>query len=621
MPSFLSPLFLAGAAAAAVPIVLHLLRREPEPRLKFPAVKLLKQAPVERTRKRRLRELILLALRVATLLLLALAFARPYFASGAALGSSGMTIVALDISFSMSAPGRFARAQSLAKEAIRRAAGIDSVGVLTFADRAEIVTQPSGDRELALAAVDRVEPGFGGTRYRAGLNAAAQALDGRRGTIVVVTDLQEAGWDAGDRATVPDTATVEVKDVGAVPANVAVTAVRVAGERVAATLRNDGAGREVRVRLALDGRSAGEVSASLPADGSVEVPLAPRGRAATAAVSVDDPSGLQADNTRFAVFDGSGRPRLLLVTSNGDPARDAFYVNRALGAAGAAGASFDVEIVSAAQLSAYDQAKLERDAAVLVVSTRGLERRGRESLARYVERGGGILVAAGPDVDGEVASDLLGNAAPLQIAGDPTATMRALAPADVRHPVFQAFDAGAPALGLVRFRTVARIGGRDCQTLARFTTSEPALIECASGEGRGLVFASDLDNRWNDFPLHPTFVAFAQEAVRYLSSARPRSADLVVGAEGAPAAPGIVRLPQDGVERPVAVNVDPRESDPARMSIDEFQAAVTRLKAAGEADARMEASQQEERQHLWQYVLVLMVLALGIEGMIASRTA
>ena len=70
MISFLSPLFLAAAATAAVPIVLHLLKREPEPRVKFAAVKLLKRAPVELTEKRHLRELILLLLRVAGAMLL-----------------------------------------------------------------------------------------------------------------------------------------------------------------------------------------------------------------------------------------------------------------------------------------------------------------------------------------------------------------------------------------------------------------------------------------------------------------------------------------------------------------------------------------------------------------------
>src|SRR5436190_10562996 len=101
MLSFLSPLFLAGAAAAAVPIVLHLLKREPEARLKFAAVKLLKRAPVEHTARHRLRELVLLALRVAALVLLAVAFARPFFVSGGAATVSGVTIVALDTSYSL----------------------------------------------------------------------------------------------------------------------------------------------------------------------------------------------------------------------------------------------------------------------------------------------------------------------------------------------------------------------------------------------------------------------------------------------------------------------------------------------------------------------------------------
>jgi hypothetical protein len=78
--SFLSPLFLVAAVAAAVPILLHLFHRKTEVVIDFPAVRLLTRAPVQQHRRRRLRELILLALRVTALMLLALSFARPYFA-------------------------------------------------------------------------------------------------------------------------------------------------------------------------------------------------------------------------------------------------------------------------------------------------------------------------------------------------------------------------------------------------------------------------------------------------------------------------------------------------------------------------------------------------------------
>ena len=69
------------------------------------------------------------------------------------------------------------------------------------------------------------------------------------------------------------------------------------------------------------------------------------------------------------------------------------------------------------------------------------------------------------------------------------------------------------------------------------------------------------------------------------------------------------------------MNVDPRESDPARLSVAEFEAAVTRLKNAGTAESSIEARQQEDRQHLWRYALGLMIAVLVLEGMVASRTA
>ena len=92
-----------------------------------------------------------------------------------------------------------------------------------------------------------------------------------------------------------------------------------------------------------------------------------------------------------------------------------------------------------------------------VLSSRGLERRAREHLARYVASGGGLLIAAGPDVDGEVVADVLGTGGPLEIKGADSETL-ALAPADVR----QLYDAGRyqdVVVAFVRFRNMARERG------------------------------------------------------------------------------------------------------------------------------------------------------------------
>ena len=629
MLTFLAPAFLAGALAAAIPLVLHLLKREPEPRVKFAAVKLLKQAPVEYTERRHLRELLLLALRIGTFVLLALAFARPFLPSGAALASSGTTIVALDTSFSLSAPGRFERAKQMAKDAIARVPSSDSVGVVTFADVAEIVAKPGEDRVLAASAVDRAEVGFGATRYRAALSAAAQTLAGRAGTIVVVTDLQESGWDAGDRASIPEGAKIEIVDVGEPPPNLAVTSVRALTDRLVATVRNSAPrARDARLHLTIDGRPAGDATVTLAPNQSADATFAGAPRGTAAAVAVDDPDGLQADNVRYVVLNGAKPPSVLLVTGSGDAGRDAFYVQQALAAGGPAGNGYNVASIGAGALSSTDSDSLGQHPAVLLLSTRGLERRGREALAAYARSGGGLLIAAGSDVDGDVIAGVLGQGSTLRVAANAAKPApRVLAPADARHPVFQRFAATAATFGLVTFQNATRISGTDCQTLARFTTGETALLECPAGEGRALVLASDLDNRWNDFPLHASFVPFLHEAVRYLGSARAHAVEYLVADAPAAArrAPGVVTIADtarpNAAPRRIAVNVDPRETDPARLSVDDFQSAVTRLKDAGASEARVEARQQEDSQHLWQYALALMTVLLVAEGLLAAKTA
>jgi hypothetical protein len=153
---------------------------------------------------------------------------------------------------------------------------------------------------------------------------------------------------------------------------------------------------------------------------------------------------------------------------------------------------------------------------------------------------------------------------------------------------------------------------------------DPALVDCAHGEGRVLVLASDLDNRWNDFPLHATFVPFVHALVRYLGSARSAASAFLIGDQSSPVhvdAPGVKSIEINGASRLVAVNVDARESDPARMSADEFRAAITRMKEPGTSFIRPETREQEARQHIWQYLLMVMVAVLVMESLVARRTA
>jgi hypothetical protein len=446
-----------------------------------------------------------------------------------------------------------------------------------------------------------------------------------------VTDLLESGWDAGDRATVPESATIEVADVGALPPNWTVTSARVSGGRILASIRNSApASRQARVHLVVSGaetnRPAGDTTIPVAANQSSEVSFpVPPGKSAS--VVVEDRDGIDGDNARFVVLANAGRPKVLIVTPSGDVGREAFYLQQALIATGPDGNAYDVQGVATPELASWNQPRIGAYTAIVLTATKGLERHGRELIAQYLKGGGGVLLTAGADVDGDIVAETLAGQR-VTIVAPSTAErdmqVRSFAPSDGRHPVFRSFGAGQSALGLVQFHRVSAVRAEGCQTLARFTSGEAALIDCAPGDGRALVMASDLDNRWNDFPLHSTFVPFVHEVTHYLSGAHPVASEYLVDSlpAGLAPTPGVVPLTSaTGEPRLVAVNIDPAETVPGRLTAEEFETAVTRLKNVAVNEQRANAREQEDRQHIWQYVLALMVAMLMVESAIAMRAS
>jgi hypothetical protein len=617
---FLSPLFLAGAAAVAIPIAIHLFYRRTEPVVNFAATRYLKRAPVEQAQRRRLRELLLLALRVTALLLLALAFARPYISQSAAALTARGTMVLIDTSVSMSGPGQFERARALADQVVRNAPAGDVVGVMSFGAGTTIVAPLSVDRARARAAIASVVVDAGATRYRAALARAAEEFGDRSGRIVVVTDLQQTGWDSADQGGLPDRLTVEIDAVEGPSSNLALTGVRVDGTEAVAIVQNYSP-RQVagEIVFTMDDRRIGATAVSMPAGGSAEARLSVEGQGAgRLSAAVNDRAGYAADNVRYAVLDPADAPLIVAVTASGNPA-EAFYLDRAVGISEGPG-GFRFRLVSGPAFSDLQPDALAEASVVVILGTRGLEQRGREMLAGFVRAGGGLLITAGPDVDPAIIKGALNGVVETSWRDRTPAPLR-FAPDDSRHPVFRVFG-GVGTLGNVSFsRAVLVNPGTAADVVARYSDGSPALVEERTGVGRVLVFASDINDRWNDLPLQPAFVPFVHETLRYLTSSRAAKAEYFVGelpgAEGL--TPGVVALKNEARARRVAVNVDPRESDPARMSPDDFRAGISRLNASAARAASTEARGQEDGQRLWQYALLMMVVSLAAEGMLGRR--
>jgi hypothetical protein len=593
--SFLSPLFLVGAIAAAIPILLHLFHRKTEVVIDFPAVKLLKRAPAQQHRRRRLREIVLLALRVVALVLLAVSFARPYFAGSAAPDSAPLTVIAVDTSMSMTAPGQFDRAREAAIGAVAAAPGSQALALISFNDAASVVVPPTTDRSAMRAAIARLAPGGNGTRFRTALARASEIIGARDGRVVLVSDLQQAGWEANDAGGLPDGVEVDVIGIAPPAGNLAVTSAERRDRRIVASIQNFGPSEvKVPVRVVAGGNDVARAEATVAAFGAADVELTGTWpQSGDAEVRVDDPGGYQPDNVRLVRLESSPAVAIGVVVADPTGAVGGLYVERALSVAGG-GREFDVDVHDGREVGAMTAAEMNRNAAIFLLGTRTLDRDGRALIRSYLAGGGQVILAMGPDVDPGTLSDVLGVA--VEVAGDPVKAPGAMLIAtDARHPIFRPFLSPSGALGDVQVEQHRRLNEEAGRTvLARFTGGDAALTEQTVGEGRLLVFTSDLDNQWNRFPLSPAFVPFAVETARYLT----RGQQL----------------------RAVDTTIDVRESNPAASTAEEFRNAIERTGRSALHTSRNTARDIEERQRWWQVGLTVLLVALVGESLVGRRT-
>ena len=608
--NFLYPAFLLGALAVAVPIALHLLRRDVAPDVPFTAVRLLKNSPVERSQRRRLRDLLLLVARVAALLLLAAAFARP-FAPSSASAMQPLTVIGIDRSFSMGAPGRFERVVELARQAIDGVGFGERIAVIAFDDRAEVVVQP-GAASDARAAITTLAPTSGGTRYSSVITKAADLATGGAARLIIISDLQRAGWEGQSRIPVPSSLQVEARDAGAPLANAAVQGARVTPKGLVAAIRNASGAQQAGTLIATrDGKELARATYTVPAHATVDVavPWTPTEGGVT--LSIQDQQGFAADNMRYVVV-GESEPSAVLVVTSQDAS--GFYLERALDAAHSDGVSpLRPRIVSPAQIAGGRSGDVAAHRAVVLLSTRSLDRPAREAITAFVRAGGGLLIAAAPEVEPDVLAGMFGWKAGA-FTDDGRVRQASFTATDARHPIFRPFGPLTANLGQVRFSRAWRIDPSGWQVAAHFDDGTPAVMERAQGEGRVVLFASDLDRRWNDFPLHPSFVPFVVESVRHVATRRVEAHDFLVGRApaGVTGGPGLFKLPSG---RLVAVNVDPRESATAAMTPQEFAGMLEPVPQLAQQEAARE-EQTESRQSLWRYGLFLMLATLVVESFI-----
>lgn len=654
---FLSPWFLAGIAAVGLPLYIHLLRqykRTPQP---FSSLMFFERRVQSSVKHRRLRYLALLAMRLALVLLVALAFANPFITrKSAAIQRRKLTVIAIDRSFSMRQGNRMTQAKAEANRILAGLGGRQPVQVMALDANLENFTQSETDHAGASAAIVSIEPddrasSFG--EFTRALRVLGQTT-GMNLDVHLISDMQQSSMPANfrDLQLGPHTA-LTLHEVGQrnTP-NWAINTVATAAHvydpkstRLTATIAgwHTTAARRT-VSLLIDGKSLGSKQVDVPENGKAEVQFTgfdvPYG-AHRGEIRITPMDALPEDDTFPFSVTRSDPARALFLYAGNRP-QQAFYYKSALDSTPDSG--LVVQPMSVQQAGAVDFTKY----AFVVLNDPGdLDQKIAQALCSYVSRGAAVLIALGPNAIATsrvpLSNDHIGGTHQIQGAGF----------VDEQHPAV----IGTGHFENVQFSEAAWIAPKPgARVLAKLANGSPLLVEQSMGEGRELILASTLDNTTSDLPLHTSFVAFAVQSGHYLAGLEDASASVdvgtpitlrhtkdqstaadVIGPDGRHALAlaeatrtltfdvtqnGFYDVQRaDGRRVLLAAHTDRRESDLTTAPAENLElwrnTGVTGARADTSASGM--AEQQERPYSLWRFALLLALMAALVESVFASR--
>jgi hypothetical protein len=657
---FFTPWFLAGALAAGLPVWLHLLRKHKTTPLPFSSLMFFERRIQSSIKHRRLRYLVLLALRMALVLLIALAFANPYVRQAVAPASrtGEVTVLAIDDSLSMRAGNRLDQAKQMARRMVAGLRAGQRAQVLAFGAHVQVMSEVTDDHAPLNAAIDAIEASDARTSFAElarSLRSIAQSIHLPL-AVHLYSDMQQTGMPANFNDLRLNAAVqlvphpLETKEAPNFAVENVVAPRRVYDSRksrVLATVASFGAPKATRsVSLALNHRVIETKTVEVPENGratveflSLEVPYGKnRGE-----VRIDSADALAADDVFYFSVERAD-PRHALFVHEADNSRDLLYFKAALEASGQS--AFEMDPATPDQAANLSPAKY---AFVALSDVGAIPAAFENQLREYVRGGGSVLVSLGhmsverarvPVTDDRIEET--------RYAGREGERFQTAAWLDRSHPSILKDDRWDD----VKFYQAIRVAPGNARVAARLSDQTPLLMDHQMGEGHVLVFASTFDNVANDFPLHASFVPFIQQTARYLGrlddgppsvpvgsfeelrdSKEKGSAVEVVDPKG-----GRVLSLEEATEaqniqftlagfyeihRPnradelVAVNADRHESDLTPAPAETLALWQNTAQASSEGGGA--AAAEQKPLSLWWYVM-LVVLALAIaESLLGNR--
>jgi hypothetical protein len=573
--TFVNEVLLFGLAAAAIPLIIHLFHRSRPRVVRWGAMHLLRASVKSNTRRFRIEQLLLVLIRTAAVLCLALMLARPVLTHLAGLdvfaGGKVARSIVLDVSYSMGRAEIWSLALKRCREALAELSGNDTVRVVLATRRP--VTLGDGRysatrRDEVLELLDRLEPGYAAADLFTAIQEASEELRNDQAAqreIVVVSDFQASSWPEGTAAA------LDVTESGKEPLRIVLVPVVAESDE--------------RTNWSVEGVELGAAIAIAADPVEIRVPLRRHGPESDSEVrvrlTIDDVETLEQTilpgvgheaEARFQhVFDSQGDYRLEAhIESDALPGDDRFFRvlsvhevlpvlildgHRQLGALRKASGFLELALapfrddgggrrnileptVVGTEAGELENVSFDNFSVIFMVDVAVLSRGIVARLERFVRDGGGLVIFGGASLkptfynsklhqkgEGMLPASLVAGVAR---AGDDAVGLVLEAPG---HPAMRSLTAFGDDLTSVTVRTWHRVlvntnvspRGRP-RILASLTSGDPLLVEKNYGDGKVVLCTTACDDDWSNIPMRPWFLPFLHDLA--LSLVPVRDADL-----------------------------------------------------------------------------------------------
>ena len=662
--ALIAPLFLLGLLGIGLPIWLHRLETQVTEREQFSTAMFLEPAKKRIHVQRKLKYLLLMALRILFFLILVLAFTRPvFFTPPAALVTEDTThhVIVVDTSFSMQEGASFASAVEAARDIVNTMDEDEVASLYTASSGVTTVVPVTDDNNVLIQALSSLSPDNGKLDLGIMVTTMNTLIEESQANFIMhfISDYQQSGQAVRFANMIPDV-------INGRPVTLDIVQIRtenVPNWLVDSVLVNARNSLEVGIRGLASEDDMAERSVIL-AINNVEqqrqdITLAGDGNTLVDFENVIFEEGdnridiqllptdsLPGDDVRYTVFDNSPPAPVLLLTAN-TQSLGVTYIRAALETA-----PRGYEVITQT-IDDLDARILQRYPWIVIEDIGAINTSLANTINDYISGGGAVLAAAGEASLGldtvPVLGLQVGTARPGRESRNPITMI------DSSHPVLSETS----GWGSVNMQTLPVNPTADQRILIAQSEDRPVLIESEIGRGRILLLTTALDNTLSDLPVKPVFVSFMAEAARYLSNenllVREQVAEsflqlsLAGGASGQVFDPDgesllslsdttqsqDIRLNKTGYyqvftpagEVLVAVNPDRRESDLTVMDaqvIQNWQNVVAGTASAGEQNLNPDfgtanAGEEREENEIWRIFLILLAIIVLAESILGNQ--